>query len=71
MLRIRVIDYAVNEINKKTDINIRYELQKTGNKIISILFFIAKENPQALQDQEIIQAKESPIGDLELKLKQY
>jgi len=38
MLKKRVIDVAVDEINKKTDLRISYELLKQGRKITAICF---------------------------------
>ncbi len=44
MLRKRVLDRAVKEINKKTDINLHYELKKEGRKITTIQFNIDRRN---------------------------
>ena len=38
MLKKRVIDVAMKEINEKTDIRISYELEKIGRKTIAIWF---------------------------------
>lgn len=38
MLRRRVLDVAVEEINEKTDMQVSYEFEKIGRKITAILF---------------------------------
>ena len=40
MLRKRVIDPAIKEINEKTDINASYELRKRGRKVVEVKFSI-------------------------------
>jgi len=37
MLRKRVLDKAIDEINEKTDIFVSYDLERAGRKVISIL----------------------------------
>lgn len=39
-IKLRVIDPVVNEINKKTQMKISYEAEKTGRNITSLLFKI-------------------------------
>lgn len=38
MLRKRVVDTAVDEINEKTDLEVSYTLEKQGRKVVAILF---------------------------------
>ena len=38
MFRERVIDVAVREINKKTDLKVSYELERMGRKVVAVLF---------------------------------
>ncbi len=46
-LRRNVIDPAINEINDNTDINITYNLEKKGNKVVKIWFnFSEKKQKQ-------------------------
>jgi len=40
MFRKRVLDVAVKEINEKTDININFELERSGRKIIAAKFWV-------------------------------
>ncbi len=44
VLRHKVINVAVNDINEKTDLTVSYEFYKLGNKIVDIEFFILEEN---------------------------
>ena len=57
MLRKRVIDVAVKEINEKTDIQASYELQRSGRKVMAILFKIKGTAPSSKtihKDEDII-----------------
>lgn len=45
-LKARVIDFAVKQINEKTDITIIYEQHKNGRKIIGFTFTIKQEQKQ-------------------------
>jgi len=38
MLRKRVLDVAVNEINDKSDILVSYDLERSGRKITAVVF---------------------------------
>jgi len=38
MVRKRVLEIAIDEINDKTDIHVTYELEKQGKKIVAIIF---------------------------------
>lgn len=40
MLKKRVLDVAVNDINEKTDLSVSYELERHGRKIESIRFSV-------------------------------
>lgn len=51
----RVLDKALEEINKKTDINIKYEQFKEGRTISHILFkFVKKKEKNKEKDQDTI-----------------
>jgi len=51
MLKKRVLDVAVQEINEKTDINLSYELQRQGRKVLAIHLFVqAKKGKQTPQN---------------------
>jgi len=45
--RVRVIDHALSEINKYTDLDVSYEPRRTGRSITSIVFFIHKKDNTA------------------------
>ena len=47
MLKKRVVDKAIQEINEKTDIQISYDLEKEGRRI-SALSFNVKTKPKGL-----------------------
>lgn len=38
MVRKRVLEIAIEEINSKTDIEVSYDLEKQGKKIAAIIF---------------------------------
>lgn len=42
----RVLDFAVKEINEKTDIKVQYEQVKKGRKIIGFRFLIKTKKPK-------------------------
>ena len=47
VLKRRVLDFSVQQINEKTDIDVKYEQQKQGRKIIGFTFsFKQKKNRQ-------------------------
>lgn len=53
----KVLDYRINEINKKSDLYVKYEEIKRGNKIVKIKFYFKtnhfnkrKENNEKLSD---------------------
>lgn len=41
MLKKRIIDTAVDEINEKTDLKVIYDLEKEGRKITAIVFRVS------------------------------
>ena len=43
--RVRVLDKAVNEINKYTDTIVGYETRSKGRKVVSIVFKINLKKP--------------------------
>jgi len=51
MLKKRVIDVAVDEINKKTDLRVSYDLIKEGRKITAICFGVDAPSFQEEQDK--------------------
>ena len=64
MLRKRVLEVAVSEINEKTDIEVGYELQKHGRKLMAIQFTMCKKNNQktGLEGQEELKKKLAKFG---------
>ncbi len=48
MLRKRVLDRAVEEINEKTDILISYDLERVGRKIVTIVLMVNAKNKAQL-----------------------
>ena len=48
-LRRRVIDKSIKDINQKTDMLVKYSLEKKGRKIVAVTFYIA-DNPQQKLD---------------------
>ena len=67
-LKQKVIDVAIAEINELTDINISYELIKSGKKVVSVKFtFEFKEGKNA--DVEIKQSIKDVFNDIKKGLK--
>lgn len=69
----RVLDLAVNEINKKTDITVKYEQFKTGRVITHLLFKITKKREKVsphtdnlidLTDKQILMFSDKLSKDL-------
>lgn len=63
MLRKRVLDKAIEEINEKTDIFVSYDLEKNGRKIEAILLKVASRSKEQLPADT--------TKAIEDKLKQY
>ena len=63
MLRKRVLDKAVDEINGKTDLFVAYDLEKVGRKTLAVLFKVKKRNQSLLPD--------NTQGAIEEKLKGF
>ena len=63
MIRKRVLDVAVEEINSKTDIEITFETEKKGRKIIALNFkmFLKKSQTFGIEQS----------GDIKQKLKNF
>ena len=62
-LKIYVLDIALREINQKTDLNISYSFQKTGQKFSEIVFKIESKVPKIKTCRQItgyISADENP-----------
>jgi len=60
MLKKRVLDTAVDEINEKTDVQLSYELEREGRKVVAILFkFTPSISMQNITtgEQELIKTK--------------
>lgn len=59
MLKKRVLEKAVNEINDKTDIAVSYELEKKGRKVVAIFLSVTSkhENDLSHNTQETIEGK--------------
>ena len=47
MLRKKVIDVAVNEVNDKTDLKVGYKLLRSGRKITAVSFAIESKKEEA------------------------
>lgn len=52
MLKKRIIDTAVDEINEKTDLKVQYDLENEGRKITAIVFKVSG-TPKYESDQQI------------------
>jgi len=50
--RLRVIDIALNQINKETDLSISYEDTKTGKSITGLVFTIHSDTTETPKQQE-------------------
>lgn len=64
MLRERVIDVAVKEINQKTDLKVRYTLEKQGRKIVAICFKIENQSSDEEQQNSLLNKENSLIRQL-------
>lgn len=42
--RKKVLTPALNEINAYTDLAVNYDVEKSGNKVVGLIFFMAKRN---------------------------
>lgn len=63
LFKVNVLDRAIKEINKKTDINISYEQNKKGRNVVGIYWFIdRKENEEQNET-----AKQKNIKDTAVK----
>lgn len=51
-LKARVIDFAIKQINEKTDITITYEQHKNGRKIIGFTFTIKQKQKQVAKPKD-------------------
>ena len=56
--RVYVIDKSVNDINQYSDINIKYEIQKTGKKIDRFKFLISVKECKSNQESDTPQKSE-------------
>lgn len=64
-LKARVIDFAIKQINEKTDISISYEQYKEGRKIVGFTFIIQQKNKEKTKKiKEIKQNEKIKIVDL-------
>lgn len=61
--KTKVIDSAVDEINEKTDLKIRYNLEQVGRKYSAIVFQIDKMNPEQLRRIEIATDNDTSISE--------
>lgn len=50
--RRRVIEPAVEEINRFTDINVAWDTQKEGRKVTRVIFYMANKGQEALWDAQ-------------------
>lgn len=58
----RVLDLAVNEINEKTNIKVKYENVKQGRRIVGFIFTV-KEKPKA-KNAKVVQLRDVNNGDM-------
>lgn len=58
--RRRILEPAVEEINKYTDINIAYDTEKEGRKVTRVIFYMAGKGRQAL-----LEAKKAGVEKLD------
>lgn len=56
--RRRILEPAVEEINKYTDLNVAYDTQKEGRKVTRVIFYMAKKGKRALLDAKRAGAEE-------------
>lgn len=66
MLRKRVLEKAVHEINEKTDLMVNYDLELAGRKTTAILFEM-QGNDMPFQEEEAHQAIREKLGGFGLK----
>lgn len=64
-LKAKVIDAAVDEINEKTDLRIKYKLEQIGRKYKAIVFEIEKINTNQLKRIEIATENDLSISEEE------
>jgi plasmid replication initiation protein len=72
MVKKRVLEVAIQEINEKTDLLVGYELENEGRKIAAIVFMIqSKDSVELLDDtQEVIWQKLKEFGIKEKQIKE-
>lgn len=70
MLRKRVLEIAVKEINEKTDIEVAYELEKHGRKLLGISFTMSQKSNQktGLEGQAALEKKLARFGIAKKKI---
>lgn len=61
----RVLDYSINEINKKTDLTATYEQRKQGRTITSFRFEFTKAKPAKTKTRQPEKQKQPPMNDFE------
>lgn len=71
MLKKRVVDVAVNEVNEKTDISVDYELERYGRRVTHIKFNMSTktESLPSKEKQSKIRESLSKFGVKEEKIK--
>lgn len=72
MLKKRILDVAINEINEKTDISVSYELERYGRKVTHLLFSMSKKKTSLPSEeaQESIRKKLIAFGIKKSKVEQ-
>lgn len=58
----RVLDLAVNEINEKTNIKVKYENVKQGRRVVGFIFTV-REKPKA-KNAKVVQLRDVNNGDM-------
>ena len=51
--RRRALDPAMEEINAYTDLNVAYDVEKDGTKVVRVVFYMARKNDEDLQKTDI------------------
>lgn len=67
--KARVLEPAIKQINKKTDINIKYEQQKEGTSITGFQFFLEEKTKPAKEPKAANKKADGKDADMQLKLK--
>lgn len=67
--KTRVLEPAVKQINKSTDISIKYDQKKEGTSITGFQFFLEENNQGVKEPKPVKKKADSKDADMQLKLK--